>query len=286
MGSLPSDVAIPMIALFGFNFVQLGFCITFAWLKRVAISAQYVVLLASLFVTIASRFAVIALWWLDSMNSPAQSFCVRVSVVSSLGAMLVMLWAWIVAVHSQFPHGTVLFFRIVMIALFATFAGVGLFFFISGIVVFAAPSDAARAVDKGAFFLALAMGIFLGCAFLMYGIVLSVLLRRSQNDAHRKQIKTVLLVAVAIFCGYMCGWIYLVKESVGVRVSTWFILVVPLQLLCFVVLALFLSFVITEADARVKGEYSLPLLGQRSEQSLSSTSSSYVTEDVPAKYII
>ncbi len=216
---IPVDLAAPVIALFGLDVLLVGLCVVFAFAKRVKMTLEYWLLVFCVLVALGTRIATMALWWIDSIQSPAQSFCLRVTSTFALVTLLVMLQMWIRAVHSQFDHGTPRFIRCVIFVLFGVVAVCFVFLLGSGIAFFVTLSEAAALADVVAFLVMLGLTVVYGCAFLVYGIVLAVILWRSQSASQRSQVHMVVPMAILIFLGHMLVLFYLARDAIGFKVN-------------------------------------------------------------------
>jgi hypothetical protein len=159
----------------------------------------------------------VVLWWKDSIQSPAQSLCFRTTSICSVVALMVLLQMWIRAVHSQFEHGTPRFIRCVIGVLFGVSTLCFVFLIATGIVFFVTLSQEAAIADAVSVLTLLGLTVLLGCTFLVYGIVLAVILWRSEQDSHRVQVKTVVVLAVLIFVSRMLSLFFLASD-VGFKV--------------------------------------------------------------------
>ncbi len=184
--------------------------------KGVRVARPYWLLLLGVFLAVAFRLAYVFVWWLEPTAWVARAVTSRTAIIAATATLAMLLWSWIQAVHGQFAHGTRVFFLVTQISLTTVTAVLALSMFVVGVVEAATFAPAATSARIVIDFLIIAVLVTFGFAFLLYGIILFVMLRRSELSARRDQAVSVIVISIFIFCGYAMSLTGLWQNAVSV----------------------------------------------------------------------
>jgi hypothetical protein len=250
-GTLDLSIGVPAVALAFVYLTKVVSLVVYMKFHKVRISVSYGLLFGGVIAFLVFRIVTWMLW-MTLTNSVADAVFNRLAWILGAVVLILLLVSWMDAVHSQYSHGTERFMFWLKISIVAFTIAYALstiipmiIYFASRVGVLPSPSSTARSAYDASIWTHVGVQLVLSLAFLGYGIAIVALILKA-NPGEKRQIVSVISVALAIVIAYASQFSVFLIRPLGGCIPAWFFwtfaYILPSCLISLVVLYLGLEY--------------------------------------------